>query len=166
MSRLKWLVLIDGGHAECLPRAAGFYIKGQRGPHRGNTYTFLKLWRLNGETKEWPIRVISIWQAELSVLQPLQPRIPSMQRSLLPAPLSEAPPPLIRSTNLCRSIDLILSKGLAAAPTSLWPTSPWWREAPWDLVKAKKMPVTVSMNAHLFGKVFTFVKQKVFQVAD
>lgn len=33
-------------------------------------------------------------------------------------------------------------------------------------MKAKKMPVTVSMNAHLYGKVFTFVKQKVFQVAD
>lgn len=88
-----------------------------------------------------------------------------MQRSLLPAPLSEAPPPPLSGAPI--SVALLTSfypKGLQL----LLPhydqlvlfNNLWWREAPWDLVKAKKMPVTVSMNARLFGKVFTFVKKK------
>lgn len=66
-SRLKWLVQMDGGHAERLPRATGFYIKGQRCTHPINSNTFKKDWGLHGETKEGPIRVILFWPAELSV---------------------------------------------------------------------------------------------------
>lgn len=59
----------------------------------------------------------------------LPPCIPLIQNSLSPVLWSELrtptrdPHPPIRHTDLCRCSDLNLSKGLAAAPTSLWPTT-------------------------------------------
>lgn len=103
-------------------------------------------------------------------LQPLQPCIPTMQRGLLPAPFSEAPPPS-RLTSPLSGAPISVALLTSFYPKGLQLLLPhygqlvlfnnlWWREAPWDLVKAKKMPVTVSMNACLLEKFLLLLQKK------
>lgn len=130
---------------------------------------FGNIWRLNVETKEWPIRVISIWQAELSALQPAAAAaLHSFNAKEFVAssfdwgpspPLSGAPISVALLTSFYpKGLQLLLPHYDQLVPFN----NLWWREAPWDLAKANKMPVTVSMNVGLFGKVLISVKKKVF----
>lgn len=118
----------------------------------------------HGETKEWLIRVIYFWQGELAVLQPaVVAALHSFNAKDFVARSFEWGPSPILLSGAPISVALLTSfypKGLQL----LLPhydqlvlfNNLWWKEAPWDLVKAKKMPVTVSMNGHLFKKVWCF----------